>query len=131
MLFRGVSSLNCPKFTKICHFLFILHVCPGPLKYALSTATAKNITLQKWFIIDFALQQSNFLKVFNFFSWMIENLIALCFSTYIFTEIQFSMPLLIFYLIFFFWRGGELMETKVQNLYRDYLGKYLICRQRR
>ena len=27
MVFRGVSSSNCPQFFKICPFLFILHAC--------------------------------------------------------------------------------------------------------
>ena len=36
MLFGGVSSeSNCPKFNKICPFLFILHACSSFLKYAL------------------------------------------------------------------------------------------------
>ena len=33
--FRGVSSSNCPKFTKVCPFLFILQACPAFLKYSL------------------------------------------------------------------------------------------------
>ena len=28
ILIRGVSSSNCPKFTRICPFLFTPHVCP-------------------------------------------------------------------------------------------------------
>ena len=31
----GVSSSNCPKFTKICTVLLIPHVCPTFLNYAL------------------------------------------------------------------------------------------------
>lgn len=35
MLFRGVSFLNWDKFTNICPYLFIPHLCPAFLKYAL------------------------------------------------------------------------------------------------
>ena len=35
ILFKGVSSLNCPKFIKIWSFLVIPHSCPAFLKYAL------------------------------------------------------------------------------------------------
>ena len=36
VLFRGVSSSNCPKFTKICPFLLIPRACPTILKDALN-----------------------------------------------------------------------------------------------
>ena len=35
MLFRWVSSLNCPKFAKICPLLFIPHIGPVFLEYDL------------------------------------------------------------------------------------------------
>ena len=38
MLFRGVSSLSCPKFIKICTFLVIPHACPAFLKNVLLTS---------------------------------------------------------------------------------------------
>ena len=37
MLFRGLLSLNCPKFTETMSFLITLHACPAFLKYALIT----------------------------------------------------------------------------------------------
>ena len=57
MLFRGVSSLNCPKLTKISPFLFIPHAWSAFLKYALKDRfpffSAEFFNLQKaasvWF----------------------------------------------------------------------------------
>ena len=44
MLFRWVSSLNCPKFIKICPLLVIPHTCPAYLNHALIVIFQRSIT---------------------------------------------------------------------------------------
>ena len=75
----GFSSLNCPKFSKICRFLYILYACQAFLKQVLIITT--NIITEKrfcrffialwWFVRKYFGKSCvrNFLSIFFVFLW--------------------------------------------------------------